>query len=254
VLTAVALAACAAPVPVPPLPTEPVFAGPPPPERLVRFETVAIAEGRLVTLEFIGGKPFMLGDPCSHDYFGWAQRAGDELQAAVVDVTPRIPAPEGDVILCTLGGYPRAVTVELEEPFSGTTVRDLAGYVHFVGRPGGAVELRGLPRGWRLASEGEVPDSPTGRWRQTFADAKPGSHDVELYQAFGGPASVSGGAEPRSVKVGGKPAQLDRQASNGELVLVWQLGSDGLALVAYEQDFSVDELIALAESAVIPED
>lgn len=256
VLIVVTVAACTAPAPVEPPPTVAPFAGPPPAERLVRFDTVTIDQKQLLTLEFIGGKPFVLGDPCSHDYFGWAQRAGDDLQAAVVDVTPRLAAGDGDVILCTLGGYSRAVTVELAQPFSGTTVRDLAGYVHFVARPAGAVELRGLPRGWRLVSEGDVAESPTGRWRQTFrlaaADAR--SQDVDLYQAFGGPASVSGGEEQRNVKVAGAPARLYRQAPPGELVLVWQLGSDGLALVAYEQDFSVDELIALAESALIPED
>ena len=37
---------------------------------------------------------------------------------------------------------------------------------------------------------------------------------------------------------------------DGELVLVWTLGTDGLALVANETDFSVGELISLAESAI----
>jgi hypothetical protein len=51
------------------------------------------------------------------------------------------------------------------------------------------------------------------------------------------------------VVVNGQPATLYRWPPNGELVLVWRLGNDGLALVAYEQQFSVDELIALADSA-----
>ena len=49
--------------------------------------------------------------------------------------------------------------------------------------------------------------------------------------------------------VNGRRATQYRHAPNGELVLVWRLGNDGLALVAYEQQFSIDELIALAESA-----
>ena len=72
---------------------------------------------------------------------------------------------------------------------------------------------------------------------------------IDFYQAFDGPVNVSGGEEHRTVTVNGVPASLDRFAPDGELVLVWSLGHDGLALVADETDLSVEDLVALAESA-----
>jgi hypothetical protein len=64
--------------------------------------------------------------------------------------------------------------------------------------------------------------------------------------------NVSGGEMVQQVEVNGAPAMQYYSAPTGEVVLVWRLGNDGLALVADEQKFSVDELFALAESATPP--
>ena len=43
-----------------------------------------------------------------------------------------------------------------------------------------------------------------------------------------------------------------REPDNGELVLVWRLGPDGMGLVASETDFSAAELIRFAEGVRAP--
>ena len=101
-----------------------------------------------------------------------------------------------------------------------------------------------------------VEESPTGRWQRTWTKggaADPGTSKgkIDLYQAFDGPANVTGGDEVRDVQVGGTPAKLYRN-TDGELVLVWTLGTDGLALVVNEADFPSDDAIRLAETVRIP--
>lgn len=218
-----------------------------------RFETATLdTDGRTLTIGFVGGKPYRAGDPCSTAYEGWAQVAGDTLYAAVIDVTPS-PPDGATPPACLAMGYGRTVTVTLPEPFTGFRVEDLAGYVHFLRAPDHLAVLPALPDGWQLTTQGDVGESPTGRWVRTWArsgvtDAGPGR--LDLYQAFGGPADVTGGEDTSTVTVNGADAMLYRHAPTGELVLVWSLGGDGLALVAYEADFTEAELVRLAESVV----
>jgi hypothetical protein len=153
-------------------------------------------------------------------------------------------------------GHSWKLDVQLPEPFLGSTVRDRGGGVLFVARPDGLAELTGLPKGWALRSEADVEESPTGRWRRTYSEdpTLTAPRDVvEFYQSFDGPVNVTGGDSGTQVMVGGKPATLYRWPPEGELVLVWTLGPDGFALVAYEQTFSAEDLIKLAES-VVPSD
>ena len=63
---------------------------------------------------------------------------------------------------------------------------------------------------------------------------------------------MTGGDEVRGVQVNGTPATLYRNAPDGELVLVWMLGGDGLGLVVNEADFSQDDAIRLAETVRAP--
>lgn len=260
VAATVALAACTAEAPDPiqslaPSDRSGPIAGPPL-GPTVRFDKGELSDdSTILTLRFVGGREFAVDDRCSTAYAGWAAQVGETLEAEVIDVTPRAPAVEGQG--CDLVGHSRSVSVRLESPFLGSRLHDRGGDMHFVRRPAGLIELRALPGAWVLRSEGDVQESPTGRWEQTYsprANPNPGTSKgkLDLYQAFGGPAGVSGGEEIRTVKVNGRDATLYRFAPDGELVLVWQLGADGLALVANEAEFPVRQLIALAESARAP--
>jgi hypothetical protein len=229
---------------------------PPQPDRDLRFVPISqltlSKDGRRINLDFVGGRPYLLDDPCSVDYAATVAVVEGVLEVGVDE--SRGPAPtEGTG--CDSMGYGRSVEVDLDEPFTGSVWRDLTGYVHFLAPPEGLVELAGLPDGWELRAQRDVEESPTGRWERTYspdpslADA---TKSVVLYQSFDGPVNVTGGTEEQQVVVSGRPATLYHWPPTGELVLVWRLGNDGLALVAYEQQFSVDELIALAESAAPP--
>jgi hypothetical protein len=229
----------------------------PPPGEAVRFDRAKLSEdGAALTLTFVGGKEYDPRDPCTNRYFGWAHEADGTLDAKVVNDTPP-SAQGGAVVACDAMGYARTVTIKLDPPFLGNRVHDLAGYIHFVGRPDGLAELTKLPPDWKLVTESDVQESPTGRWQRTWTTdgLQPNGLSkgkVDLYQAFDGPAGVTGGDEVHTVQVNGTAATLYRSAPDGELVLVWQLDDDGLALVVNETDFSGDMVIELAESATIP--
>jgi hypothetical protein len=221
---------------------------------IVRFEQAEIADGgSVLTLHFVGGPPYDPNDPCSNAYSGWARLDGADLDAAVVDRTP--PSTGA----CSLVGFGRTVSVALARPFLGSRVHDLAGGTHFVRRPDDALQIHGLPTGWTLQSEADGDVGADGQWVQTFSPAPltlDGTtlHKLALYQTFGEPSTVSIGGpdEGVHVTVNGTSATLHGPVADGELLLTWDFGSNGLTFDANSADFSPAELIALAESAAAP--
>lgn len=247
----------ASPTPTPTLVVEPP-PWPPEPTHDARFVPIGGLElsddGRQIKLDFTGDAAFSPDDPCSADYSATTAVADGVLEVGIFQSRP--PRPE-EPRPCDAIGFGRSLDVELSEPFTGSAWRDLYGpYLHFLAPPEGLVELTGLPVGWALRAERDVEESPTGRWERTYspdASLADRTKTVTLYQSFGGPVNVTGGTEERQVEVNGQNATLYRWPPNGELVLVWRLGNDGLALVAYESEFSTDELIDLAASASPPD-
>lgn len=226
---------------------------PPQPTRDFRFTPIdkltLSKDGRHLSLSFVGSREYAPADPCSAEYAAKVAVVDRVLEVGVGE-SRRPAATEGTA--CDAMGHARNLEVDLDEPFTGSVWRDLNGYLHFLAPPDGLVELVGLPAGWELRAQRDVEESPTGGWERTYspdsslADA---TKSVVLYQSFGGPVNVTGGSEERHVVANGRPATLYRHAPSGELVLVWRLGNDGLALVAHEPQFSVDQLITLAESS-----
>lgn len=219
-----------------------------------RFQQAEISDGgSVLTLHFIGGPPYDPSDPCSNAYSGWARRDGDELDAAVINLTP--PSTGA----CSLVGFGRTVSVALAQPFLGSRVHDLAGGTHFVRRPDDALQLHGLPPGWTLQAQADGDVGAEGQWVETFSPAPltlDGTtlHKLAVYQTFGEPSAISidGPDEGVHVTVNGTSATLHGPVADGETLLVWERGSDGLAFDANSADFSPRELIALAESASAP--
>jgi hypothetical protein len=249
-LVMVALAASACEQVAPAVQQEPIWGSDP-----VRIDTVTLADDRhAVRVEFTGGKEFDPGDPCSVAYEGRVRVDGEELQIAVVAQAHPMPLAEGTG--CDAIGYPRDLVIALEEPFAGTRIHDLAGYIILLEPPDELAELTALPAGWQLCDEGSLSESPTGRWSRTYAPAENGGcgkSRLELIQAFDGPAGVSGGELQPSVSINGTDATFYLWEPTGEMILVWSLGAHGVALVGNLADFSREEFIALAESVALPE-
>lgn len=240
----------------PPSPVVESPSWPPQPPRDQRYlairELTLSDDGRRIELEFTGAQAYSPDDLCSADYTATAGVIENVLEVGVA-LSRQPPASEGTA--CDAMGHARNLEVSLDEPFTGTVWRDLTGYVHFLAPPEGLLELKGMPDGWELRAEGDMEDSPTGRWERTYspdASLTDETKRLVVYQSFNGPVMTTGGDQQTSVTVNGQPATLSRWPPTGELVLVWRLGNDGLALVAYESEFTIDELIGLAESAAPP--
>ena len=218
----------------------------------VSFDSVAFADdGMSVRVNFIGGREFKADDPCTVAYVGRARAVDDELEIGIFPQKHPVQLP--DVVACDGAGHPRALVIELDKPYRGTRIRDLAGYVMLLAPPPGLVTITGLPEGWELRREESLPESPTGRWSRTYSPiTNPGNQDswVQLIQAIGGPVDTTGGDLQPDVMVNGVRATSYLHAPSGEMVLVWQIGKDGVALTGNLRDFSQDQFRRLAESII----
>jgi hypothetical protein len=141
--------------------------------------------------------------------------------------------------------------VPLGAPFDGSTVVDRAGYVHFLAPPAGLRDLHGLPSGWLLRAQGDVEESPTGRWRRLYSPVEnPGPKDpqVELYQSFGGPVDIYGGSDRTKASINGTDGEVSYEPQTGEFVVTWSVGQDGFGLIVDGSGFTREQVLGLAES------
>jgi hypothetical protein len=205
-----------------------------------------------IEVDFYGAPELDLQNPCSKAYRGVARIAGDEL---AIGIFPEpFPGEVPDDLVCTGEGHRRSLEIELPAPFGGWRIRDLSGQVFFLKEPPGLVEIAALPDGWVQHDGESLSGSPTGRWSRTYTPAggmpQPGSSvgQLQLIQAFGAPADVTGGDRQPDVTVNGEPAAFYLWPPAGEMVLVWTVGDDGVALVGNLADFSQEAFVALAES------
>lgn len=242
----------------PPSPYEQTF-GPgypaqPPAGQRTRVDDATIsADGRTLTLAFIGGGAYTPQDFCSTDYEPWVAAAGSDLEVAVV----LVPHPDQATVppngACASVGLGYTFHLLLSSPFTGSTVNDLSGGTLWVRPPSGLVEPQALPSGWQLRQSDDEPAAEPPLWVRVYAPA--GSHmtgsnagrgQLDLYQAFGAATQIGGGPERRAVQIGSSPGVLLREPASGELLLQWMVGRDGVALVGNEADMTVDQLLAIA--------
>jgi hypothetical protein len=249
----VALAGCAAPTPTPSLqatvPATPgeIVGGP------VRMEDMSLdADHRTLHLEFIGAAPYTADDPCSAAYTAKTEVVGDELQAAVYQL--RNPYQPATPVPCLAIGVIRHVVVTLPEPFEGILAHDPSGQEFFLAPPPTLARITGLPLGWTLIHQGNLPGS-SRTWLRAWSPTPgwppaEGASMVVLTQCFGQPVNCSGGQNPEPVTVNGSLAVLFVYPPTGDLTISWGLGGDGMALEGNLRDFSKAEFVALANSVV----
>jgi hypothetical protein len=210
---------------------------------------------RSITVMFTGGPEWDADDLCSIDYQGTAAIDGEELDISITGIRPHGSPPGG--VACPALSMRRSLTLELTEPFKGNQLHDLAGQIFFLQRPAGLVEITGLPVGWLQRSSTSLKGSPTGSWQRVYSPLNiPGPEDrqVKLIQTFGAPAGVTGGQRQPDVSVNGEPATFYLSAPTGDMILDWELGSDGIALEGDLRDFTPEQFTALAESVVAGSD
>jgi hypothetical protein len=209
------------------------------------FDVLLAANGLSLDVTFGGGAPYDPADPCSVDYGALTWLIGEEL---IVSITPTAHAEQATLpprSACGDVGYVRKMTIELAQAFVGIVVRDLSGYVHLVRRPPNLVEVD-LPSAWSLKSEQDRPGNVGYWWR---AYGRSGStHNLEIWQALGGPIGLEGTVR-RSVELSNGPATMWMTPETGEMILAWDFEGDGVAIIANVADFSVDQLLALGNSA-----
>lgn len=245
VMISVALVSCGVPVAIDrshaPIPDGPIS-----------FEGVTLVDdGRSVRVDFIGGPEFDPNDPCSIAYEGTAEVVGEELRIGIFAIQHPMPLPPEQG--CASMGYSRSIVLSLSEPFEGSVIRDLAGGVLFLEAPPGLATIGELPDGWELRREGNILGGTAPRWERVWSpdpDPSPAQGDsmLILIQAFGGPVEATGSEPQRAVLVNGRDAAYWMHPATGEMVLVWSLGDDELALVGYLEDFTEAEFIGLAGS------
>lgn len=229
------------------------LAGPAGPAAPIDNVTLA-GDGRSLHVDFIGGREFDVNDPCSIAYDGTAKVVGDDLE---IGIYPQQHPMAQDGAVCTMEGHARSIDLSLDDPFDGVLVHDLSGQTLLLAPPPGLAVIGELPHGWSLRREESLHGSLTPRWQRIWSpDPDPWLSDrasmFTLIQAFGGPVETTGGDRLSSVHVNDQPARLAQNPSSGELVLVWSLGEDELALVGNLRDFGRDEFISLAESVAVP--
>ena len=97
--------------------------GSPPASRLAQIpvhEASVSADGRTLTLKFVGAAPFDRDDPCTHDYEAAIERSIDELRFSVFEQ----PHPGAANATCDLLGFRRSLDVEVDPPFIGQRLSD----------------------------------------------------------------------------------------------------------------------------------
>jgi hypothetical protein len=205
----------------------------------------------ILEVGFIGGAPYDPDNPCSEAYAASADLLGDVLEVEVVR-TKGMGHGGGfgnRSFACTLVGYFRTETIELDEPFDGSEIRDANGEHRRLFRTGDELAtLTGLPSGWEVQVQSESPETRGGGWIKVYGPYDDPSQQVVFVQAFDGYPHIwrAFTGEDR-ITVDGVDGRLFH-TPNGHQGIWWKPGEAGYALYAFEEIFTLEELLALAET------
>lgn len=218
----------------------------------VALDHVTLApDGRSVDVVVVGGAPLSDGKPCGADYV----LASSKVNGSTLDVLVKQTAQRAGYCALTEGVCcERHFTVQLTAGDRIDRVRDLGVSVdrlYFLARPTGLHELRALPAGWQLRSEWA---DWGGTWTRLYS---PLAHpQVELSDTltfnttFGGQIVTEPEALQPPVIVNGSEAQFQRYPDlNNQIQLQWLADGQKLTLETYEEHFSINDLVGLANAA-----
>lgn len=212
------------------------------------------ADGRSVDVVIDGGAPMAEGKPCGADYaLSSSAINGSALEVLVKETATR----QGECPLTELICCERHFTIELPAENRVDRLRDLASTfdrVVLLTRPVGLYELRGLPAGWEMRREWGDWGATWTRVYSAVAEPAPGSSDTLTFSTtFGGQIVTEPEALQSPVIVNGSEAQYQRYPDvDNQIQLQWLADGQKLSLETFERHFSINDLVALANSATAP--
>ncbi len=221
----------------------------------VELDHVALLPGgRSIDVVVVGGAPMSDGKPCGTDY----ALASSTINGRTLEVLVRQTAQRvGECVLTELVCCEHHFTIALAADDRIDQVRDLGARfdrVFLLTRPMGLYELRGMPAGWELRREWADWGGTWTRLYSPLADPQPGSSDTLTFiTTFGGQIVTEPEALQSPVIVNGNEAQYQRYPDvNNQIQLQWLANGQKLTLETYEQHFSINDLVALANNAAVP--
>jgi hypothetical protein len=217
------------------------------------------ADRRVLTIGFIGGRPYTPEDWCAEDYTAWASIRGNALLLAVttVDHPEQVPMPPNGA--CTMEGYDYVLTILLPAPFIGDTVRDLGSGELWIPPPDRVPDTSTLPLGlilggMRVAPPAETDPDPPELIREFFIRPPvAGGPNPQFYlvQLFGGEPPARRGEVLATLDVHGQAANIYDDGGIG-MVVSWNENGDGFTLAAWETDLTAEGLAAIASAISVP--
>jgi hypothetical protein len=209
------------------------------------------ADRQSVEVVVVGGPPLSEGKPCGTNY----ALASSAVNGTTLEVMVKLTAERtGACVLIDLVCCEHRFTVPLPDGQPVDRVRDMGASFErdfFLAPPTGLYQLHGMPAGWELRREWADWGGTWTRLYSPLADPQPGSTGTLLFMTtFGGRIVTEPEALQSPVIVNGVEAQYQRYPGvDNQIQLQWLVDGQRLTLETFEDDFSIDELIVLANSA-----
>lgn len=228
-------------------------------------------DGRSVLVTFVGGAPYVAGQPCTVAYRAEVIEAADEVAVRLFSIAP--PPPEDDSFGCTLEGYHRSVEVDLDAPLGERVVVEEESQRRLEVFDGSLLaEPTWMPDSWSLLFEGAgYPDTETASYWQRTWGPQPLPPTGNTCTPIEGPISLTQGPasgpdrdmsflEPVSTHdVNGATATYyeARAPASSQVALAWESNGQKFQLDSGPSCFdegaaSLDRLLQFARALVLP--
>jgi len=230
------------------------------------FDAVRTDGRRGLYVTFVGGPPVTdPDDPCQVDYQAFAIEHSGIVRLEVRPKRRFVGSKTGEPVVCTLKGYGRSVTVQLERPLGHRPLVDAATN-EAVPVFDGSTLLRPmwLPPGWRKTSDSgwnsEIYGSVWGRTFGVRTAEEPTSCEAvppRVYVSQGGRFPPGADRHPGStvvdvVDVRGFPAERLVESRSGSTAILWEepggvVSVNGYATCADKPGVDLDTLTRIAQ-------
>lgn len=231
------------------------------------------ADGRSLLITFVGGAPYVDGQPCTIAYRAEViSSSGDEVGVRLFSNAP--PPPDDEPWGCTDEGYSRSVEVDLDAPLGDRVVVEEDSQRRLNVFDGSLLtEPTWMPDGWSLRNEqAGYPDPETALyWERTWGP-EPVPPTGDMCTPADGPISLTQGPssgperdishlEPVSIHdVGGATATYyeERPSAAHQVALAWESNGQEFLVGSGPSCFdegaaSLERLLQFARALAMPD-